>query len=76
MIIVMVEIRPVVLRLSRQKGCLQEACFKEFKTGNDIFLLHHKGGDAKLLLSQFLCFLYTFCFCYVLVVPLGLLVEM
>jgi hypothetical protein len=40
MIIVMVETRPVVLRLPHQK--LQEACFEEFKTGNDFALLHHK----------------------------------
>jgi hypothetical protein len=40
MIVVMVESRPVVLRLPRQKRCLQEACFEEFKIGNDIVLLH------------------------------------
>jgi hypothetical protein len=42
MIIVMVETKPIVLRLSCQKGCLQEACTEEFKTSNDIVLQHHK----------------------------------
>jgi hypothetical protein len=42
MIVVMVGTRPVYLRLSRQKGCLQEACTKVFKTCNGIALLHHK----------------------------------
>jgi hypothetical protein len=41
MIIVMVEMRPVVLRLPPQKGCLQEANVEEFETGNGIVLLHH-----------------------------------
>jgi hypothetical protein len=42
MIVVTVEMRPVHLRLPCQKGCLQEACFEEFKIGNGIVLLHHK----------------------------------
>jgi hypothetical protein len=41
-IIVMVEMMPVVLRPSRQKGCLQEACFEEFKASNGFALLRHK----------------------------------
>jgi hypothetical protein len=58
MIIEMVKMRSVVLRLLCQKGCLQEAGIEELETGNDIVLLHHKGGDTKSLLSQsFLCFL-------------------
>jgi hypothetical protein len=50
-IVVMVETRLVVLRLPHQKGCLQEVGAEEFETGNGIVLLHHKGGDAKSLLS-------------------------
>jgi hypothetical protein len=58
MIIVMVETRLMVLRLPHQMGCLQEAGAEEFEIHNGIALLHHKGGDAKSLLSQsFLFFL-------------------
>jgi hypothetical protein len=42
MIVVKVETRPVVVRLSCQQGCLQEAGAKEFEIGNGIVLLHHK----------------------------------
>jgi hypothetical protein len=42
MIVVMVEMRPVSLRLSCQKGCLQEACTEEFKNNSVSVLLHHK----------------------------------
>jgi hypothetical protein len=41
MIIVMVEMRSVVHRLSCRKGCLQEAGAEEFETANGIVLLHH-----------------------------------
>jgi hypothetical protein len=58
MIIVMVETRPVVLWLPRQKGCLHKAGAEEVKTGNGIVPLLHKGGEVKSFLSQsFLCFL-------------------
>jgi hypothetical protein len=39
MIIVTMETRPVVLRLPRQEGYLQEAGIEEFEAGNDIVLL-------------------------------------
>jgi hypothetical protein len=42
MIVMMVETRLVSLRLSCQKGCLQEVCTKEFKNNNGFALLHHK----------------------------------
>jgi hypothetical protein len=41
MIIVMVETRPVVLRLLHQKGCMQNVSAEEFEAGNDIVLVHH-----------------------------------
>jgi hypothetical protein len=41
MIIVMVEMRPVVLSLPRQKACLQEADVAELETDNGVVLLHH-----------------------------------
>jgi hypothetical protein len=37
-----VETMPVSLRPPRQKGCLQEMSFKEFKNNDDFALLHHK----------------------------------
>jgi hypothetical protein len=42
MIVMAMETRPVCLRLTHQKGCLQEACFEEFKNNNNSALLHHK----------------------------------
>jgi hypothetical protein len=36
-----VETMPVSLRPPRQKGCLQEMSFKEFKNNDDFALLHH-----------------------------------
>jgi hypothetical protein len=39
MIILMVETRSGVLRVSHQKGCMQGACFEEFKNNDDFALL-------------------------------------
>jgi hypothetical protein len=42
MIIVMVETRPVHLRLPHQKGRMHEACIEEFKNNNDSSMPSHK----------------------------------
>jgi hypothetical protein len=81
MIVVVVETRPVHLRRSHQKGCLQEACSEEFKNNNDFALLHHKffckgewGWGCRVIsilisfmLPAIFVFLYLF---YYLVDPL------
>jgi hypothetical protein len=41
-VVVMMEMRPVRLRLPHQKGCLQEVCTEEFKTNNGSSLLSYK----------------------------------
>jgi hypothetical protein len=40
-IVAMVGMRLFFLRLPRQKGCMQEARFEEFKKNNGFALLHH-----------------------------------